>query len=142
MTQDNMLEVMHSGRLADLGKACLSMPQINMELSHLFTDKAYARKLIMPADSVVMSCVHKTEHITVCCYGVSDVVDNDGNKTRVTAGMFWITPAGTERALHIIEESCWITFHVGKFDSVEDAEQKLVDVPDYFNDFYQIEGTA
>jgi len=140
MTQDNMLEVMHKGKLADLGKAILSMPQVDMELSHLFLENAYCRKLIMPANSVIMGCVHKSEHITVCCYGVSDVVDNKGNKERVTAGMVWITPIGMERAVHVIEESCWVTFHVGKFDSVADAEQKLVDIPDYFNDYYGIEG--
>lgn len=87
--------------------------------------------LIMPANTVVMSAVHKTQHITVCCYGVADVVDADGNKKRITGPDFWITEPGTQRALHIIEESCWIGLFVGKFDSVIDAENKLVDLPTF-----------
>lgn len=118
--------------LHEFGLACLALPQVNMELQHLFTDKAYCRMLIMPANTVVMSAVHKTKHVTVCCYGVADVVDADGNKTRITGPSMWVTEPGTQRALHIIEESCWVGFFVGEFDSVLDAEQQLIDDPSFF----------
>jgi len=117
--------------LHELGLLCRGLPQIDMELEHLFTEQAYARKLIMPANTVVMSAVHKTRHITVCCYGVADVVDTDGTKTRITGPSMWITEAGTQRALHVIEESCWIGFFVGKFESVLDAETKLINDPSF-----------
>jgi hypothetical protein len=133
-----MSQELQTNALHELGRACLAMPQINMDLFHLFSDQAYARMIIMPADSVVMSAIHKSRHMTVCCYGIVDVVDDHGNKQRIYGPHFWNTEPGTQRALHIIEESCWVTFHIGKFESVEDAENHLIDLPSFVGEKNEI----
>jgi hypothetical protein len=126
-----MSQELQTNALHKLGLACLALPNPDMDLRHLFAPDSYARMLIMPANTVVMGAVHKKQSITACCYGLADVVDQDGHKQRIYGPHFWITEPGTQRAFYVIEETCLIGFFVGEFKSVLDAETQLVDLPSF-----------
>jgi hypothetical protein len=82
-----------------------------MEPVHLHPAGLYVRELTMPAGTILTSRVHVYEHLTVAMTGRCIVVDEHGNKREVVAPDRWITPAGTQRAIHVIEESRWLTVH-------------------------------
>jgi hypothetical protein len=121
--------------LYDLGMAAMTQEPIKLELSHLFADGLYGRIITMPANTLVMTCVHKVENITTVVTGKCEVVRPDGTRETIIAPAFFVTPANTERAVYVIEESTWITVHASNAKTVQEAEQQIADYPDFFKDY-------
>lgn len=82
------------------------------ELKHFHIPGGYGRWLFMQAGAIVTSRVHNFHNITAVLLGSCYVVDHEGNKEIKVAGEAWVTEPGTQRALHIIEDSIWMTFHL------------------------------
>ena len=59
--------------------------KVDPPLEHYHTDELYGRRIFVPANTVVLTKVHKKEHITVALKGTCTVVDGRKNKTVVTA---------------------------------------------------------
>jgi hypothetical protein len=125
--------------LYELGRACMLQPPVKLELNHLFADGLYGRIITMPANTVVMTAIHKKENITTVVSGVCRVVNHDGTSEIITAPAFFVTPAGTQRAVYVLEESTWITVHATNAKTVETAEQVIAKTPDFFNEFMAIQ---
>ena len=117
--------------LDDLGAAMLAglasgeLPEVDLPLEHFHPAGLYARKIFMPADTAVMSRVHAKQHLTVALTGKCRVVDQDGNEQIITAPAIWITEPGTQRALHVMEDSIWLTVHASELQSVPELEEAL-----------------
>jgi hypothetical protein len=125
--------------LYELGKACMLQPPVKLELNHLFADGLYGRIITMPADTVVMTAIHKKENITTVVTGKCRVVNPDGTAEIIIAPAFFVTPANTQRAVYVIEESTWIIVCRTRAKTVEDAEQCIATMPDFFNEFVAIQ---
>jgi hypothetical protein len=121
--------------LYNLGMASMTQEPIKLELSHLFAEGLYGRIITMPANTLVMTCVHKVENITTVVTGKCKVVKPDGTLETIIAPAFFVTPANTERAVYVIEESTWITVHASNAKTVQEAEQQIADFPDFFKDY-------
>ena len=80
-------------------------------LIHRYADHVYAREIFMPKDHVITSKIHKTCHFYVILEGEVIVATDEGT-VRLKAPYVGITPAGTKRAIHILEDCKWITFHL------------------------------
>jgi hypothetical protein len=130
-----MTNAVTKNHLYELGMAAMSQPPVALELSHLFADGLYGRIITMPADTMVMTMVHKVENITTVVTGKCEVVNPDGTREIITAPAFFVTPARTQRAVYVVEESTWITVHACDAKTVQDAENHIAEYPDFFNDF-------
>jgi len=84
--------------------------QLKIEPEHIFLPGLYCRTLKMPKGAILTSRFHKYENITMVTEGSAIVSMVDGVQ-RIDAPHKMISPAGAKRALYIIEDSTWTTFH-------------------------------
>ena len=97
-----------------------AMPQGYAPLVHRFTPGLYIREIFMPAGAIVTSRRHLTTHPFVISQGSVEVICENGDRHVLDAPYSGITQAGTRRALNVLEDTIWITFHVtDKTDPVE-----------------------
>lgn len=87
---------------------------IDCPLNHYFLPDLYIREIMMPADAVITSEVHKTRHPFVVLQGVLSVII-DGKKELIEAPYAGVTEAGTRRVLQIHTNTVWRTFHTLDF---------------------------
>lgn len=92
-------------------------------LTHTFGDDIYVRQITMPANSIVVSAIHKTDHPYFVIKGNVSVLTEEGT-IRIKAPYWGMTKAGTKRILRVHEETVWVTVHSTKEkDPVKIREQ-------------------
>ena len=97
----------------------------NIPIEHYHTSNLYGRRAKAPAGATIISKVHKVDHITVAICGTCIVVDESGVRTTVEAPQVFITPAGTQRAIHAITNIEWLTVHACEEQDVPTIESLL-----------------
>ena len=80
-------------------------------LTHTFTDGIYSRQIFMPAGTVCVGKIHRHAHPNVLLEGKVTVVTESGGMEEIEGPKFMISPAGTQRAVYVHEDTTWITFH-------------------------------
>ena len=84
---------------------------VNCPLTHTFSDGIYVREIFMPAGTVCVGKIHRHEHPNMLMKGRVTVVTEEGGITELQAPMSMISPAGTQRAVFVHEDTIWITIH-------------------------------
>lgn len=101
-------------------------PMLDYEPEHIFADGLYGRKAnAIPAGTVIISKVHKQQHITVPIKGVVTIYDQDGNRQTIHPGEVFITEPGTQRAIYCHDEVEWLTIHAVKSHVLEEIEKVI-----------------
>jgi hypothetical protein len=99
-----------------LESAALKCPRRECPVTHIFTDGLYIRQILMPAGPVddrtlVFSEIHKTQHPYVVTRGKVAVFTVGKGWEVLTAPFQGITEPGARRALLILEDTVWTTYH-------------------------------
>jgi len=102
-------------------------PQEDVPVEHAFADGLYRRTVTMKAGLVLTSKFHKTKHFAFIMSGVVDVWEPGGAKVRHVAPCMYITPAGTKRVLHVIEDCVWATVHASVHTDMGMIEADIID---------------
>ena len=102
------------------------MEQIKPPLEHYHTSDLYGRRIFVPGGTVIVTKVHKVEHITVALKGSCTVVDEHGIRYEVVAPSVFVTKPGTRRAVYAHDDVEWLTVHACKEQDVKVIEQLLV----------------
>jgi hypothetical protein len=103
----------------------ISPNKIDLPRTDHFAPGLYARELFMPKGSVITSLIHKFDHFTFILYGRALVV-SEGQLGQVLEGPCMIkTPAGTKRALYIVEDSLWVAVHSTEKEEIGDLIDEL-----------------
>lgn len=89
-----------------LETAILTLPQVEMPLTHHFAPGIYAREMFVPKGGVLTGRVHKFTHLSIMSKGDLSVVTEDG-VIRVQAPFTLVAPAGTKRAMYAHEDTVW-----------------------------------
>ena len=124
--------VTYSGVLAKkpnvqaLQDAMSEMPQYEPPTEHLFHGGMYCRQVWRPAGCTIVGKVHKKEHFYVVVSGTICVTTDNGVQTITGPKVLCSTP-GTKRAVHAITDALCMTFHVVDAQTVEQAEDELVE---------------
>jgi quercetin dioxygenase-like cupin family protein len=124
--------VTYSGVLAKkpnvqaLQDAMSEMPQYEPPTEHLFHGGMYCRQVWRPAGCTIVGKVHKKEHFYVVVSGTICVTTDNGVQTITGPKVLCSTP-GTKRAVHAITDALCMTFHVADAQTVEQAEDELVE---------------
>lgn len=107
----------------------MAMPdkQLDLPPKHRFTPGMYIRELFMPAGSLIMSKIHKTEHPYVVSKGKVSVWIEGAGVEVITAPHTGITMPGTRRCLFVHEDTLWTTFHVTNETDLEKIEDQLIE---------------
>lgn len=106
-----------------------------MRVSHAFAPGLYRRSCFIPANTLLTSRVHKTEHFYFIMSGRARVwnVLTPDQVEEVEAGKCGVTHPGTRRAIATLEDTLWVTVHATEFtaaDDIEDVVSSLVDPMD------------
>jgi hypothetical protein len=101
--------------------------QTDCPLKHHFSPGLYLREIFMPAGTVVVGRVHKTEHFNILVKGACVIVHDDFRREELRAPMVFVSKAGVQKVLYILEDMIWMTTHVTDETDLEKIEPLLVD---------------
>lgn len=119
---NDVINRVNDSRIDELEAAMVAnLPLVDCPLLHRFTDKMYIREIFMPADTLVTSKIHKTNHPFVVSMGSVSVKIDDGEWELIEAPYSGTTLPGTRRVLYIHSDTIWTTFHVNE-DNCHDIE--------------------
>jgi len=93
---------------------------------HRFTPGLYVREIFMPAGSVIVSKIHKTEHPYVVSKGLLYVYIEGSGWEKIQAPHTGITKPGTRRLLVIQEDTIWSTFHPTELTDLIEIEESIL----------------
>lgn len=112
-----------------LEAALVQLPQVQLPIVHRFTPGLYIREIQMPAGTVLTSMVHKTTHPFTISAGRVIVVEDGKPGVLLQAPHTGITTPGTRRALHVIEDTIWTTYHVTEETDPKKLVELLTELP-------------
>lgn len=101
-------------------------------LEHIFTHGLYSRQITMPANKIIVSEKHLSEHQFVVLKGVVSVWIEGKGWEILTEGYKGITVAGTQRILITAAETVWVTFHANPkgFTTADEIYNDIIDIKD------------
>lgn len=105
-----------------------SPDQIDVPVQHHFAPGVYMRQMDAAAGTLVVSKMHRTEHMNILLKGSLTVATEDGIQL-MTAPCVLKSMPGTKRIGYFHEDSSWITVHPTEETDLEKIEQQVI-VPD------------
>jgi hypothetical protein len=120
-------ELSHSDRVAYLADELAKLPQEDAPVTHRFAPGVYLREIAMPADSIVIGRVHRTRHFNVLLSGACLIVHADGTQEELRAPMTFISEAGVQKVLYILEDMRWQTIHPTEETDLAKLDEMLVE---------------
>ena len=105
-----------------------SPDQIDVPVQHYFAPGVYMRQMDAAAGTLVVSKMHRTEHMNILLKGSLTVATEDGIQL-MTAPCVLKSMPGTKRIGYFHEDSSWITIHPTSDTDLEKIEQQVI-VPD------------
>ena len=101
---------------------------IDVPVQHHFAPGVYMRQMDAAAGTLVVSKMHRTEHMNILLKGSLTVATEDGIQL-MTAPCVLKSMPGTKRIGYFHEDSSWITVHPTSDTDLEKIEQQVI-VPD------------
>jgi len=134
LRNENRVKVARLGTLIEEGieKGEVNDAIDDCKLSHYFAPivdeygcGTYARELRMPKGTVVVGKIHRHSHVNVISQGKVAVLTESGREL-FEAPYTFISQAGIQRAVYILEDTVWTTVHLtsnlgeDNLDKIED----------------------
>lgn len=114
-------------RVEDLQKYLSTLPQApGMQTEHFFSGGMYCRRHFIPAGTLVVSKVHKTEHLFVGCVGRLNVW-GQGDFYILFPGGVVPSQKGTKRIVYAPEDTVVMTIHKTDVTNVDEIESELME---------------
>lgn len=101
------------------------LPQVKLELVHLFSEGYYARVLKIPAGILVVAKLHKTKHPVYLTEGSARIVEGD-KVQHVKAPFVATSPVGTQRVIHAITNCTFMTVHKTNKTTLAEIEAEVI----------------
>jgi hypothetical protein len=118
-----------------------SLPAVNLPLEHGFAPGVYARKLTIPAGTLLTGKVHKYAHWNVVLQGHIEVMTEEGVR-HIHAPAMFVSPPGTKRAGFAHTDTVWVTIHPTDETDIATIERTtVVDTFEEYERFALLEGT-
>ena len=95
-------------------------------ITHKFSDQLYMRQMKMPADSMVVSAIHHTEHFWFLMEGVI-LVTTDGETVEHIAPCYELSKKGAKRLIQCLEDCIFVNVHKNPTNTqeIKDIEEAL-----------------
>lgn len=93
-----------------LGLAMEKLPQCEQILDHIYADGLYGRKWSCEAGNIIVTEIHRVEHISSLVKGKIVIANEDGCQV-LEAPQFFVTKPGTQRVLLTLEDCVFTTVH-------------------------------
>lgn len=121
IVESNALEIDYYAR--ELAK----LAQTDAPVTHRFAPGVYLREISMQADSIVIGRVHKTRHFNVLLSGACLIAHADGSVQELRAPMTFVSEAGVQKVLYILEDMQWQTIHPTEETDLTKLDEMLVE---------------
>ncbi|WP_111860916.1 hypothetical protein [Acinetobacter sp. CFCC 10889] len=102
---------------------------IDVPLDHHFAPGIYMRQMNAKAGTLVVSKMHRTEHMNILLTGSLTVATENGIELMKAPVVLKSMP-GTKRIGYFHEDSSWITVHPTNSTDLEEIEKQVI-VPDH-----------
>ena len=107
--------------------AMRAMPQAPaFKTEHVFFGGMYCRRMEIPKDSLIVSKVHKSDHLFIGCSGEL-VVAGQGEMYTLRAGDVIPSSIGTKRAVYALTDVICMTVHKTDKTSIDGLEDELME---------------
>lgn len=112
-----------------LQEVMLQMPQApGMDTAHFFAGGMYCRKISIPQGTVIVSKVHKTEHLFIGCVGELEVA-GQGETYIIRPGDIVPSPVGTKRVVFAHTDVVVLTVHkTNRVIADDELEEEMVEI--------------
>ena len=107
---------------------------IDVPVEHHFAPGVYMRQMDAAAGTLVVSKMHRTEHMNILLKGSLTVATEDGIQL-MTAPCVLKSMPGTKRIGYFHEDSSWITVHPTEETDLEKIEQQVIVPEDEIDQF-------
>lgn len=122
----NQIEQSFTDQIAVIVEHCKAMAQVDCPVTHRFAPGVYLREISMPADTVVIGKVHKTEHFNILLKGACLIVHADGLRDELRAPCTFVSKPNVQKVLYITEDMIWQTVHVTDETDLKKLEVILI----------------
>lgn len=102
------------------------MPQVDCPVWHFFAPGLYARKMLIPAGTVLTGAVHRTEHLCIVS-GDIDVTTDEGVRRITDAHAVLTSKPGAKRAGYAHVDTYWTTVHATEETDLEKLVEELTE---------------
>jgi len=97
-------------KLEQMEAGLLEMPQVEIPVESLFVNGMYARKILIPRDTILTGRVHLADYVDIMLNGDITVATPEGVK-RFTGFNIFEGKQGRKRAGYAHEDTHWVTVH-------------------------------
>lgn len=97
-------------RIEQMEDALIQMPQVDIPVESLFVNGMYARKILIPKDTILTGRVHLADYVDIMLCGDITVATPEGVK-RFTGFNIFEGKKGRKRAGYAHEDTHWVTVH-------------------------------
>lgn len=111
-------------RIEELEAVMIECEQVEIPVEHLFVNGMYARKIVIPAGTMLTGRVHKFGYVDIMLSGDISVATPDGVK-RMTGYNILEGKPGRKRAGYAHEDTHWVTVHRTNETDPDGIEEKL-----------------
>lgn len=128
-TEDRIIErseLSFAEQIALIVEHMRGMPQTECPVTHRFAPGIYLREIFMPADTIVIGKIHKTEHFNLLVQGACLIVHDDGTREELRAPDVFVSKAGVQKVLYITEDMVWQTIHPTNETDLLVLEEELI----------------
>lgn len=114
-------------KIAHLVQEFGTLPQVECPLQHYFAPGVYIREIFMPAGSIVIGKIHKTEHFNIIQRGAVSLIGEDGSRQVLRGPHTFVSKAGVQKVLYIHEDTVWSTVHLTDERDLDKLEAMLIE---------------
>ena len=107
----------------------LTMPQIEVEISHEFADGVCARTMRLLAGTTLVGKLHKTRHLFFILSGTA-LVSNEAGTRELVGPLMVASDPGEKRVIHAVTDVVWTNIHATNETDPERIESEVI-APDY-----------
>lgn len=120
-------ELSHVEQIAYIASELAKFPQTDAPVTHRFAPGVYLREIAMTGHHIVIGRIHKTEHFNILLQGAALIVHDDGSREILRAPMTFVSKAGVQKVLYILEDMIWQTVHPTEETDLVKLEAALVE---------------
>ena len=103
------------------------LPQTEGGLKHIFVGGIYAREASVSSGSVVVSKMHRTEHIFTISKGVVSIFSTTDGLQLLQAPYTGVTKPGAKRLIYAHTDLVWTTYHRTDKKTVDEVEADIIE---------------
>lgn len=105
-----------------------NFPIAECPINDIFLDGIYGREMLANKDTLIVSKIHRTEHLFILLKGKIAIFLDDGEVLHLEAPYRGVTKPGTRRVGYVIEDVVWLTIHANPDnESVDEIEERIIE---------------